>query len=115
MKFLGALISVLLVSVFSGCAFAPVVPPRGMMFNDQQAPLFGGRSTGSQKGEASAHNVMMLVGWGDCSIDTAAKNGGIKLIKNVDYGMFNIFIFYQRFTTVVYGEKEIPGDGGERP
>jgi len=77
------------------------------MYNNQQAPLFGGRSTGSQKGESSAHNVMMLVGWGDCSIDAAARNGKIKLIKNVDYEMFNVFIFYQRFTTIVYGEGEI--------
>ena len=63
---------------------------------------------GSLKGEASAHSVMMLVGWGDCSIDSAAENGNIKLVKNVDYDLFSIFIFYQRFTTVVYGEADIP-------
>ncbi|HPN84017.1 MAG TPA: TRL-like family protein [Victivallales bacterium] len=115
MKMFYVLIMALTMASVAGCAFAPVVPPRGVMYNDQKAPLFGGRSAGSQSGESSAHNVMMLVGWGDCSIDAASKNGNIKLIKNVDYEMFSIFIFYQRFTTIVYGEKEISEAEGRRP
>lgn len=99
---------ILLLGILSGCAFAPVVPPRGIMYNSQKAPLYGGRTTGSKKGEASTHNVLMLVGWGDCSINAAAKNGNIKTVKNVDYDLLSFFIFYQRFTTIVYGETELP-------
>ena len=48
---------------------------------------------------------MFLVGWGDCSLATAAYNGGLTSIKNTEYELTNYFIFYQCFTTVAYGEK----------
>ena len=92
-------------ALLAGCAFTPVAPPRGIMYTDQSAPLFPASETGSIKGSASAHNVLFLVGWGDCSIKTAAEKAGIKKIKNTDYDLTNIFIFYQKFTVNVYGER----------
>ena len=88
----------------SGCAFAPVVPPRGLLYNDQKAPLFGGRSAGPLVGEASSYSVMFLVGWGDSSIRAAAKNGGITRIQNVDYRLVHFLGLYQRFTVIVSGD-----------
>jgi len=92
------------IGVLSSCALTPVAPPRGMMYTSQAAPLFPASETGSVKGEASAHNILFMVGWGDCSIKTAAAKAGITKIKNVDYELDNYFIFYQRFKVVVYGE-----------
>jgi len=89
----------------AGCAMTPVIPPRGIMYTDQSAPLFPATETGEVKGSASAHNILFLVGWGDCSLNTAMKNAGISKAKNVDYELNNYFIFYQRFTVTVCGEK----------
>ena len=92
------------VSFIAGCAMTPVAPPRGIMYTDQSAPLFPSSETGSVKGSASAYNILFMVGWGDCSIKTAASNAGITKIKSTDYELSNIFIFYQKFTVSVYGE-----------
>ena len=94
------------VVLLSGCAMTPVMPPRGILYTEQKAPLFQAQTTGTLKGKASATNVLMLFGWGDCSLKTAAQRAGITKIKNVDYEYTNVFIFYQDFTVVVYGEKE---------
>lgn len=92
------------IALLASCAFTPVAPPRGVLYTGQSAPLFPASETGSVKGSASAHNVMFMVGWGDCSVKTAASKAGIVKIKNVDYDLENYFIFYQRFTVTVYGE-----------
>ncbi len=94
-----------LLSLSSACALTPVAPPRGIMFTDQAAPLFPASETGSVKGSASAYNIMFMVGWGDCSVKTAASSAGIRSIKNIDYELSNFFIFYQKFTVNVYGER----------
>ena len=99
----------------SGCAFAPVMPPRGILYTDQQAPLFGGRAPGHAEGRASAHSVLFIFAWGDCSVTAAAANGGIKQIKHLDYRLLNLALIYQRFTTIVRGETtpaEPPADAG---
>jgi hypothetical protein len=44
-----------------------------------------------------------LVAWGDCSIETAAKAGGITQIRHIDYQSKNV-LGYQEFTTIVKGE-----------
>jgi hypothetical protein len=92
-------------SLLSACAWTPVAPPRGIMYTNQSAPLFNASETGVAKGEATAYNVMFLVGWGDCSIKTAAANGGITKIKNIDYELMNVFIFFQQFKVTVYGDQ----------
>jgi hypothetical protein len=94
-------------ALFQGCGATPsggVTPPRGMLYNDQLAPLFPGKETGSKEGRASASSVLMLFGSGDCSLEAAAANGKIKQIKHVDYEYQNSFLVYQKFTTIVRGE-----------
>lgn len=89
---------------FAGCVITPVNPPRGVAFNNQKAPLYGGKETGSKEGRASAYCVLFLAGWGDSSLKKAAERGGISTIKHVDYQFYNILGFYQRYTTIVRGE-----------
>ena len=104
----GVLFSVLtvcLVIFAAGCAMTPVAPPRGVLYNDQKAPLFPAAATGSVRGTSTAYNVLLLVGWGDCSVHTAARNAGITKIKNVDYRSSNYCFVYQEFDVIVYGEK----------
>lgn len=98
-----------------GCAMAGVTPPRGVLYTNQKAPMFGGRELGSTEGKASAHSVLMLFAWGDCSADTAARQGGIRQIKHLDYHLLNIALIYQRFTTIVRGETTLPECDAARP
>ncbi len=93
------------IALLAGCAVTPVIPPRGVFYTNQTAPLFNAEETGPLKGSASAHNILFLFGWGDCSIRAAMEDGQIKRIKNIDYNLMNIFIFYQQFTVTVYGDK----------
>ena len=93
--------------LFMGCFVAPVVPPRGALYSDMDAPLdidVDNTKITGKRGESSTHCILGLVSYGDASIRTAAENGQIKTVEHVDYEFFNIFFFYQKFTTVVYGQ-----------
>ena len=110
--------AILLSGLFSGCALPPVAPPRGVFYTHQRAPLFPSTQIGTSVGTASAHNVLFLVGWGDCSLATAAAQGGITSIKNTEYESRTLFFASQRFTTVVYGDNAtgtpLRADAGRR-
>lgn len=88
----------------SGCVFAPVSPPRGILYTDQTAPLFRGGSPGEKVGEASSQNVLFLAGWGNSGLDRAMANGGISKVNHIDYRIQNYALIYQRYTTIVHGE-----------
>ena len=57
-----------------------------------------------KKGTASTNNILFLVEVGDASIDTAAKNGGIKKISHIDIQEKSVFIFWRGVKVTVYGE-----------
>ena len=57
-----------------------------------------------KKGKATTNNILFLVEVGDASIDTAAKNGGIKQISHIDIQEKTVFIFWRGITVTVYGE-----------
>lgn len=92
------------VTALAGCAFTPVMPPRGILYTNQNAPLFPGGRPGDKVGEASSHSVLFLVGWGNSGLDRAMRNGDITEVRHVDYNIQNYALVYQRYTTVVYGE-----------
>lgn len=91
-------------ALLTGCVFAPVVPPRGILFTDQSAPLFTGGRPGEKVGEASAHNILFLVGWGDSGLAAAMADGGITEVRHTDYRIQNYLLIYQRYTTIVHGK-----------
>lgn len=88
----------------TGCVFAPVVPPRGILYTDQKAPLFTGRAPGTKEGKSHAHNILFLAGWGDASLQKAMEDGKISEVRHTDYRIQNYALIYQRYTTIVYGE-----------
>lgn len=57
-----------------------------------------------KKGEASATNILWVVELGDAGLGAASKNGNIKQIYFVDVQEKNVFIFFGKITTTVYGE-----------
>lgn len=81
----------------------------GLFYTDATYPV---TATGAKvqdlsklkKGTASTNNILFVVETGDASIDTAAKNGGIKKITHVDITEKSVFIFWRGVTVTVYGE-----------
>jgi len=110
MKYL--LLFFLLVSLilFTGCGvgyFGPVIPPQGLLFSGTSAPLdtdANNTNLGSKTGEASTHNILGLIAFGDCSVYSAARDGGLTTVNHIDCKYLNILGIYQCFTTVAYGE-----------
>lgn len=92
-------------AMFSGCLSAPFQPPGGVV-SVTKAPLSteGNWTIGEKRGEASSTSVLGLYATGDCSIATAAKNGGLKKVGHVDYEYTNYLGIWQKATVVVYGE-----------
>ena len=96
-----------LVFSLSGCIVAPVVPAVGWIYSDFKAPMdidMNQTAVGSKSGTAMSKSFVGAVALGDCSIKTAAENGGITTIESVDYKYFNVLGVYQEFTTIVHGK-----------
>jgi len=59
---------------------------------------------GLKKGTSNSINVLGLVEIGDAGIEEAAKHGNITKIQFVDAKREKLYVFYEKLTTVVYGE-----------
>lgn len=92
----------------AGCAYrAPVVPPVGGLFSNYDAPLtteYDGQMVASKTGEASSSSVLGLFAFGDCSVQSAAKDGNLNSISYCDYSYFNVLGVFQTFTVKAHGE-----------
>jgi len=80
--------------------------PMGFIYTEIKAPVAAGDGSMNytKVGTAKAQSILGMVATGDCSIKTAAANGGIKTIKYVDYDAKNILGFIGDYTTTVYGD-----------
>ena len=117
------------------CAVAPVMPPGGVIFAKQRAPLMfssqipdtvvasvpaAGTAQGTagqgvtlpanlKCGTSQATNIVLYyrvlsVGWGDCSIEAAARSAGIKRIAFADYELLSVLGLFNQITVRVFGE-----------
>jgi len=59
---------------------------------------------GAKEGVSSSMSILGAVAVGDASIASAARNGGVTSIQNVDFEYFNVLGFYQKFTIKVHGD-----------
>jgi hypothetical protein len=107
---LGWIIGVLFLVVgMNGCISgvrSPVLPPIGVIFSDIGSPVditFAGTMIGDQQGTARAYSILYLFAFGDCSVDAATRNGGIKEVHQIDCKFMNFFLFFSRYETVVTG------------
>ena len=92
--------------LFSGCGFVST-PATGMLFTGTKAPVLatGDALDPSKKkvGEATC-TIILGVAYGDCSIETATKNGNIKKVHSVDSETFNVLGIYATYKVIVTGE-----------
>ena len=86
----------------SGCG---TIGMNGILYTGVEEPVNAtSNSRGTKTGEASCTNVLGLVAVGDCSIDAAAKKGGINNIKSVDQKTTSVLGLFVKRTTVVTGD-----------
>ena len=97
----------------------PIITPPGLLYTHARAPVtMQYPSTfGSRKGTATVQSIglpplplpglgagLTLFSWGDASLETAARNGGVQKVEHVDYEL-EVFLFvYRRTTAEVYGD-----------
>lgn len=94
----------------TGCAGlgAPASFIPGMIYGEVKVPAVdlevSSESTASTRvGTAMCTSVLGLIATGDCSVDTARKNGGISRISSVQFDVKNILGIYAEYTTKVIG------------
>jgi hypothetical protein len=107
-KSVTALAALCLTVVLAGCYTAPVVPPMGGIYSDYAAPLttefIGQDAVPAKEGSASSVSILGLIAWGDCSVRTAATNGGLYSVNYCDYHYHNVLGIYQKFTVIARGK-----------
>ena len=85
--------------------------PVGLIYTGTTAPstldrveTTGKDKTGAKRGEACSMGILGVAAFGDASIDTAKKAGGITDIHSVEYQATAVLGFvYVQTCTVVYG------------
>jgi hypothetical protein len=90
--------------VLSGCAVAHA-PVNGFLYSHVTAPVgvTGSADKPTKVGRAHVRSIFGLYAYGDASIETAAKNGGITKIHHVDHETQSYFGVLADYTVVVYG------------
>ena len=90
-------------TVASGCASSI---PQGVIYTGVEFPVAVTASEGepSKSGTSSCTSVLLMFATGDCSIDRAARNGGITQIHYVDWKASNFLGIYGTYTLTVYGD-----------
>ena len=99
----------------TGCVqfTAPVQPPLGFLFTRIRAPLtvdFGETPVGTKRGESGttwARDILFTgqtLGWGDASIEEAARDGDITTVRYADYEILIVLGIFARFKVIAYGD-----------
>jgi hypothetical protein len=85
----------------TGCVQSPTGP--GIIYMNVRGPLgpAGGTET-TKVGRSCARVALALFAWGDASIETAKRNGGVRQVTTIDHKSFNLLGFGS-FCTIVRG------------
>ena len=101
-KILGVMGIAIALFALTGCATSI---PVGQLYTGVKLPTTATSNTNATKtGTATCSSVLSLIAVGDCSIETAAKNGGITQIQSADLEVNNILGIYGSYTTIVRGQ-----------
>lgn len=100
---------VLLALGLGACNMDGPYAPYGWIYSEVKGPgryyrVEQGMGPGSKSGGAEAMGILGLIAMGDCSVEKAAQNGGIKKIHTIDYKYFNVLGILYKWNTQVTGE-----------
>ena len=81
----------------------------GLVYHNNTIPGQLGNAEVDNKGTACQKAILYLASWGDSSIETAKKNGGITKVGAIDYEQTGILggYLYHSFCTSIYGMKDV--------
>ena len=89
----------------TSCATLSTPAGVGALYTDINAgEAVTSNQLGKKVGTAKATNILGLIATGDASIETAAKQGGIKKISHIDSKKKVILGIYGTYDITVYGE-----------
>ena len=82
--------------------------PYGAIYTEVKVPsgdleVASETTPATRSGTAMCKSILGLVGLGDCSVDTARRNGSITRISSVQWDVMNILGIYAEYTTHVLG------------
>lgn len=104
MRMLACMLALASLVVVSGCVMAPAAVQAPIAVDVRGPVDVGVADCGSSKtGTAKAEGII-LVSFGDASINAAAADGGITKIHHVDNQVTNILGVYSKYETIVYGD-----------
>ena len=81
---------------------------RGFLYSDTKSPAWDlevqSESTATRSvGKATCVSILGLIATGDCTVETAKKDGNITKVSSVQFDYKNILGVYAETTTKVYG------------
>lgn len=93
----------------------PVLPPQGVLYTNTKAPMsvhWNQTPVGGKEGTSVAYSVgvpflfggTLRIAWGDGSVETAQKNGGIEKVNYTEYTSMSILSVFTRTTVHAHGE-----------
>ena len=90
------------VLAMTGCAsYVPI----GIVVTDVELPVVATTAdTSSKTGEASCVSYVFVYAKGDCSIETAKKNGNITTVTSVDWHYDTILGIINNYKVIVHGK-----------
>lgn len=96
-------------AIVSGCVYmrSPFIPPIGTALTDLGVPVdttFDSTNLGDRVGRSTSHCMFGLFAWGDATVHSAARQGGIQVVEHVD-GKITIVLLglYSSYEIVVSG------------
>lgn len=92
--------------ILSNCS-VQYAPPPGFVFQNvtMNKDVSTGNDIGSKTGTACTHGILSVIFVGDGGINAAAEQGGIKVVKAVDYSRLSILtVLYNRVCTIARGD-----------
>ncbi|KAF0221283.1 MAG: hypothetical protein FD174_421 [Geobacteraceae bacterium] len=103
-RILYGLVMAISAAFLGGCATGMKAPIIGGIYTNTTGPEMATSNIAGSKTGTSTCEAILGIATGDCSIETAMKNGGIKKIHFVDSKVKNVLGIYVEYTTKVHGE-----------
>lgn len=94
----------LAVAFLSGCTTMAMAPTTALLTLGVKGPVGSGPATTASKTGTACSEGILIVAYGDASIETAMKNGRITKISTVDYESSAYLGIYSKNCTIVKGE-----------
>jgi len=107
MKWIRVLTVSLLVIMMWGCATSS--PVTGIVTSTTHSGLGSAGVVDNavpitKEGRSKCISVLGIYAYGDCSVEAAKANGGIKNVQSVSHETSGIAFFYHRYSTIVKGD-----------